>query len=522
MVWQFVAKRHLAIRYRALGDDVMMMRSKITLLAAAAGVLSTIGVRAADLPAKATPVAHVKVCTLYGAGFYYVPGTDTCIKFGGYIRLQVDVGAGAGAQARGLSSETSEGLNDRNDTANSNFRSRAAFDVDARTQTAFGMLRAFARFGTQQTTPSDSVGGAEFWTRAFIQFAGFTIGHANSYFDIYSFSDGQSLLSVKTSGDISSGGLTIWAYSYQFGDGFTATLSLEDPNARQAGIVNLNATPFALGASPSNSPAWANAGSGQRFWDIVGQLRLDRPWGYAAVSGVLTDASGGYYTCSNASGGVATSASEWTFCGHPANALGWAVSVGGKVAMPFAPSDSLGLDLVYAKGATGYATSVGSVQMYSGDPGMANSGIGSAGFAWNTSAVFDQSSRNVERTVAWSINTGYEHVWNPSFLQVLHFGYARVDYNANATAMICASGALPMTAVSNCNPDFSFWQAGLFSKWTPVRDLDIGLDIYYTKLNTAFEGTAYLPSNGSRPAGTYRIEDQDQWSVTFRVQRNFP
>ncbi|MGB7257197.1 MAG: porin, partial [Pseudolabrys sp.] len=29
---------------------------------------------------SAKPVQYVKICSLYGAGFYYIPGTDTCIK----------------------------------------------------------------------------------------------------------------------------------------------------------------------------------------------------------------------------------------------------------------------------------------------------------------------------------------------------------------------------------------------------------------------------------------------------------
>jgi porin-like protein len=28
---------------------------------------------------------------LYGAGFYYIPGTDTCIKIGGSVRVQTDL-----------------------------------------------------------------------------------------------------------------------------------------------------------------------------------------------------------------------------------------------------------------------------------------------------------------------------------------------------------------------------------------------------------------------------------------------
>lgn len=41
------------------------------------------GAQAADLPVKAKAIEYVKICSLYGAGFYYIPGTDTCIKLGG-------------------------------------------------------------------------------------------------------------------------------------------------------------------------------------------------------------------------------------------------------------------------------------------------------------------------------------------------------------------------------------------------------------------------------------------------------
>jgi hypothetical protein len=45
---------------------------------------------------KGGPVEYVRVCTLYGAGFFYIPGTDTCIKLGSYVRA--DVGTGIGFQ----------------------------------------------------------------------------------------------------------------------------------------------------------------------------------------------------------------------------------------------------------------------------------------------------------------------------------------------------------------------------------------------------------------------------------------
>ncbi|WP_174719357.1 porin, partial [Bradyrhizobium nitroreducens] len=63
-----------------------MKLTKTLLLGSAAGLMAASGAFAADLPVKAKAVEYVKICSLYGAGFYYIPGTDTCIKLGGYLR----------------------------------------------------------------------------------------------------------------------------------------------------------------------------------------------------------------------------------------------------------------------------------------------------------------------------------------------------------------------------------------------------------------------------------------------------
>jgi hypothetical protein len=64
-----------------------MNKVKILLLGTAAGVVAAGGAQAADMPTKAQPVQYVKICSLYGDGFYYIPGTDTCLKLGGYLRV---------------------------------------------------------------------------------------------------------------------------------------------------------------------------------------------------------------------------------------------------------------------------------------------------------------------------------------------------------------------------------------------------------------------------------------------------
>ena len=65
-----------------------MKMVKSLLLGTAAGLVAMTGAQAADLPVKAKPVQYVKICSLYGAGFYYIPGTDMCLKMGGWVRAE--------------------------------------------------------------------------------------------------------------------------------------------------------------------------------------------------------------------------------------------------------------------------------------------------------------------------------------------------------------------------------------------------------------------------------------------------
>ena len=71
-----------------------MSKIKSLILGSAAGLVAVAGAQAADLPVKAKAVQYVKICSLYGAGFYYIPGTDTCIKFGGYAQADANFNGG--------------------------------------------------------------------------------------------------------------------------------------------------------------------------------------------------------------------------------------------------------------------------------------------------------------------------------------------------------------------------------------------------------------------------------------------
>src|SRR3954469_24389582 len=72
-----------------------MKMVKSLILGSAAGLLAMSGAQAADLPVKAKAIEYVRICSLYGAGFWYIPGTDTCIKIGGYLRAEANYNAGA-------------------------------------------------------------------------------------------------------------------------------------------------------------------------------------------------------------------------------------------------------------------------------------------------------------------------------------------------------------------------------------------------------------------------------------------
>src|SRR6184192_4375197 len=71
-----------------------MITARTLILSSAAGLMALSGAQAADLPVKAKAVEYVRICSLYGAGFFYIPGTDTCIRLGGYLRVDTTFNGG--------------------------------------------------------------------------------------------------------------------------------------------------------------------------------------------------------------------------------------------------------------------------------------------------------------------------------------------------------------------------------------------------------------------------------------------
>src|ERR1700744_663822 len=116
-----------------------MKMVKSLILGSAAGLAAMSGAQAADLPVKAKAVEYVRICSLYGAGFYYIPGTDTCIKLGGYLRVGV---VGNSHSVNTGNTSTQAGANNRFTHAFP-WRSREDLNIDTRTATEYGVVRTF-------------------------------------------------------------------------------------------------------------------------------------------------------------------------------------------------------------------------------------------------------------------------------------------------------------------------------------------------------------------------------------------
>jgi hypothetical protein len=518
--------------------EVEMKMVKSLLLGTAAGLVAVAGAQAADMPVKAAPVQYVKICSLYGDGFYYIPGTDTCMKIGGYLRVQAEYFGGGGGVIIGANTGgmAAQGREDREATNDVNYRVRGAISWDVRQQTEYGTLRTYIRFGAENTTPANNGGGSTFnpfWDRAFLQFAGFTVGRSQSFFDLFTYGGAYSYHNVRVSGDTGAAGQNLWAYTAQFGNGFSGTLSMEDPGGHQrvptidtafVGFWAVNAAQAPCGAFAdqiNSAVCGAPSNFGFRVPDVVLNARVDQQWGFAGVSVAMHDASGAYYTPGGATAAAINN-------GHPADKLGWAAAAGVKFNLP--GGDMIGANVCGTVGAPGFCTNMGGFQRYNAST--------SVGIGWITDGVYGTGT-DIELTRVWSALIGYEHIWNPRWRTAWGGGYVNISYNQTATNLINASlptvspcfrgpggtiGALTaLTAVAagnSCSPSWSFYEMYMRTQWNPVAQLDIGVEILYTHVNTAFKGPATYAANVARPT-VFLIDDQNVWSAMFRWQRNF-
>ncbi len=528
-----------------------MKMVKSLLLGSAAGLVAVAGAQAADLPVKAKPVEYVKVCSIYGAGFWYIPGTDTCIKLGGWVRWEVGFGGAGNSHVPPIIG--GGGLNTLG-TNDSPWRARWVLSTDVRTQTEYGTLRAYIRAG-YQTTTGESTQGRIYTERGFIQFAGFTLGKSQSYFDFFGGAFCYGCGYLGNSSQTGAAGTLLAAYTASLGNGITATVSLEDSFMRRAALYDRSAEaanllaigtmpgPLTVADSYNIVPFGIGDYAGVQLPHLVGALRVDQAWGSAQIAGAVGQVRGNWYGNNSISGGGVAGLANTQVA--PGEEVGWAV-MGGLVlnAPMIGAGDRFYVEATYTQGMMGY------VGLSGGVVGTTNNYVrfngANVAAAWAFDGVFSSGPTvagvtplsGLQLTDAWAITAAFEHYWTPNLRSALWGSYTSVDYNGTASDIICSSpiftGAAGAVNVASpwgagvravgCNPDFEVWGVGLRTIWNPVRNLDVGLEVMYAKIETAHAaGTpiAFAGSQAGRAAGTYLSSSEDTWSALFRVQRYF-
>src|SRR5262245_32661440 len=360
--------------------EVNMKMVKGLLLGSAAGLLAMGGAQAADLPVKAKAVEYVKICSLYGAGFYYIPGTDTCIKFGGYLRIDTTFNGNIyDGPAWNGDLGPQNGYRDYYAA-----RSRMALTIDTRTATDYGVVRTFGQADFQFTTLGGStvnpnsvnttlpVAGAQLLDTAgggyvpveylFIQFAGFTFGKSASAYATPWQGFPGNINSSLLGGQNTDTGVNNIQYTAQFGNGVSASIGLDDPVVwDRTAVYNLGATGAAITALGALGTS-GNAYAGVHAPEIVGNIRVDQAWGLLQISAAAHEVSGSYNILNTTgapagavdlAGAAPNTLSE--ISGHPDTKWGGAVMGALQIKnIPTGPGDDLKVDASYAVGATKY------------------------------------------------------------------------------------------------------------------------------------------------------------------------
>jgi hypothetical protein len=474
-----------------------MKMVKSLLLGSAAGVVAVAGAQAADLPVKAKPVQYVKICTLYGDGFYYIPGSDTCIRFTGYVRADYNWNGRAphvlganGAQDRSVSRYTT--------------RHRANLAVDTRTQTAYGTLRTFMNMYIENAEGSNTANAS----RALIQWGGFTFGRTASFTDHEgSLGDAgmRSLYTGLVDATTGAAGINQIAYTWQLGNGIT--LSVGGDEMRNRSIANLTSTAVTVGSDPTSSR------HGNSHPDPWVALHVSQAWGRAslAVQGHHNQAR--YYT-----GTVATCVQTGTtLCNYPDDKWGFVVKSGIEIKLDMlSPGSRIGGFVNYGQGASAIT------RTHQTSPGLFGTGNQIA-FGVQTDAAYVNGS-NLELTTTWGAGAGFEYFWSRNFSSTIYGGYSRTEYNNNVIngAWFCGNTITVAQGVA-CDPSYSLWQVGTHHDWWPVPGLRFAVDVVYTGIESAFSGQTITlgKTQGNRPTGAYTAKDLGIVSVAFRAQRSW-
>ncbi|MGB8816904.1 MAG: porin, partial [Rhizobiaceae bacterium] len=183
------------------------------------------GARAADaVVAEPEAVEYVRVCDAYGAGFFYIPGTETCLKIGGYVRYQIDFAEGDDGWRK---------------------TSKAMLNVTASSDTELGTLTSYIEMTATRTFSGDPFNGFGL-DHAWISLGGLKMGYSDTLFD------------GDINGEFDSfggAGVNFISYTFSGGNGFSASLSLEEADRNVDYMPNVVGK-LAYAAGSFDARAW--------------------------------------------------------------------------------------------------------------------------------------------------------------------------------------------------------------------------------------------------------------------------
>ena len=511
---------------------------KSILLGSAAGIVAVVSAQAADLPTrKAAPVEYVRVCNVGGITGWTLPGSDTCVKFSGYITGQFTGGTlntqynwGTLNQAIGAITNTggvvpgvlttAAGLDPRNTQrvllAASNYQentqffrsqtgwsTRANFGFDMASNTPYGPLIGHFDINVDAANGLDPLqyGAAPnlaYLNTGYLTWAGITAGKAQSFFSFIGGGDNfANLFSPDRKGFNQP---YLLAYTASFGGGFTATISAETPDTVGAsgGGSIMNGGYFNTNSGPNPgqfNPPQIQFG-GQKWPDIVGALHVKQGWGEAQISGVIHNVN----VVANGFQGEVVGAScgipgAMVVCNGQQNRVGWAVDAGVKLNLQQwgfgGPSDTAVLSGAFSQSAIWYS-GIGDA-MWS-ENGQVN---GNGQPMWGADAFFNPMTNQWSSPTAWSVLGVIEHHFTPQFYIDLEGSIFGLNWsNMGGGCSVALPSCLISQAASGPLSPHSFaWIIGTDLGWNPVTNLNFDLELMYMSVNqsapSGFAGTVY-------------------------------
>jgi hypothetical protein len=482
------------------------------LLGSASALVAVGGAQAADLPVrKAAPVEYVKVCDAYGAGFFYIPGTDTCLKVGGRVRADYAMSNRGNVYSAGtINGSTGAIINTVSLASGSEnlygWEARGRVDLDARTQTAWGTVQAVASLRLARTTgilaasaPGTFSGTASpTLEAAYIRFAGFTFGAAR---DNFSFMP-STFYGAGHWSSFANGAKQI-AYTAVLGGGLSATVAIQDLTDTTAGARNLTAVALdPVTGLPLNAAFGGGVFAYNSMPQVNGRLDWDQGWGSASIMGAVgranqTNATGVF------SGGFDASAHETV----------WAVGAGVKVNLPMiAAGDVLWLNGAYANGMTEYT--VNWLYFKSSDTRRNTTGFVQDAPSWVNYVDPVTGNAGIQTLKSWNLAAVFTHYWTPQWRHSFLATGGRIEgTNLTQAAAFNAGGF----------GDATVWNVGTQLAWLPVRNFEIGVDLLYNRVSQDVARTVVGTSGAFGTVGRTATTRESQGNFTgrLRVERTF-